>query len=108
MKKSILLLICLWFLPKNTQAQFKLSFRLKSDSLETSKPIKEEKNFFLKALKTLEKVREVLDDPSKIEVSLDTKKGEKESLKDFLRRKKLMRRDASIQYKEGLMIENWT
>jgi hypothetical protein len=105
MKKIILLCLFFGVVPLMASAQFKLSFRLKTDSTEVLKPEKESSNFFFKALKTIEKVKAVLDDPSKIEISLGNNKGEKESLKDYLRRKKLIKKEV-YYYKPSEAISN--
>ncbi len=95
--KKYLLILFLTGFCLSTKAQFKLSFKIKKDSTEVQELEKVESGFFSKALKTLKAVKQVVNDPSSIEVNLKTKKGKEESLKDFLKRKNLLRQDASLK-----------
>jgi hypothetical protein len=90
MKRHIILFISLFVLSVSAQAQkgkFKFSISVKGDSLDQEEKREESKSFFGKVISTIRTVKEVIGDPTKLSVSLEDTKGNKETLKDYLKRK---------------------
>jgi hypothetical protein len=75
-------------IPSQAQkGKFKLNISVKGDSSDTEEK-SENRGFMGKVFNTIRTVKEVIGDPSKLVISLEDKKtNNKESLKDYLRRR---------------------
>ncbi|MFN8355398.1 MAG: hypothetical protein U0Y10_13160 [Spirosomataceae bacterium] len=87
--KRILFILLLVGSTFATHAQNKVKFNVavRKDTLDTDRSDDAPKGFFGKVFNTIRTVKEVIGDPSKLMISLEDKQGNKESLKDYLRKK---------------------